>query len=274
MKTFLAALAVLVVVAVAIVSIGYFLSQKTDVESTDVTLSDRTDGGAIKIAHVSDLHYPNGFLSLAELNRLLSEQQPDMIVFTGDIADGDATETDIEHLSTLFSASSTLCPSFLVIGNHEIGSKYLDLFLQTAKTNGVTPLLNEIKTLSVRGKSLALIGLSDGYQLAKKTFPLVPKIDTLPKILLSHRPESLADYASAPDALHPDLVFAGHAHGGIARIGSLSLYAPNQGLFPRYTSGLYKQNATSMVVSRGLGNSGTDFRCFNAYHLPIVTVHL
>ena len=48
-----------------------------------------------------------------------------------------------------------------------------------------------------------------------------------------------------------DLVVAGHAHGGQIRIGNQGLYAPGQGLFPRYTRGLADGR---MIISAGAGN--------------------
>ena len=41
------------------------------------------------------------------------------------------------------------------------------------------------------------------------------------------------------------------------------LVAPNQGLFPKYDAGLYTDGSTSMVVSRGIGNSIIPFRFNN-----------
>ena len=79
-------------------------------------------------------------------------------------------------------------------------------------------------------------------------------------IVLSHRPELFDAYA----ACNPDLVLSGHAHGGQFRLPVIGgLYAPGQGVFPQYDAGLYEQEATSMVVSRGIGNSLFPLRVFN-----------
>jgi predicted MPP superfamily phosphohydrolase len=69
------------------------------------------------------------------------------------------------------------------------------------------------------------------------------------------------------------LVFSGHAHGGQFRIPFLKkgIIAPNQGLFPKYTSGLYSSNnGIQVMVSRGLGNSIIPIRINNRPHLPII----
>ena len=71
-------------------------------------------------------------------------------------------------------------------------------------------------------------------------------------ILLAHRPELFDVYVNSGI----DLVFSGHAHGGqfcLPFIGGL--VAPNQGFFPEYDAGLFNEDNTTMIVSRGVGNS-------------------
>lgn len=79
-------------------------------------------------------------------------------------------------------------------------------------------------------------------------------------ILLSHRPEFFHFYARAGI----DLIYAGHAHGGMIRIpGVGGVLAPHQGFFPRYAEGVIERNDTTMVVSRGLGDGIVPFRINN-----------
>lgn len=79
-------------------------------------------------------------------------------------------------------------------------------------------------------------------------------------ILLSHRPE----YFDLYEEFGADLVFSGHAHGGQIRLPVIGgLAAPGQGFFPKYDDGLYTEGSTSMLVSRGLGNSLFPFRVNN-----------
>ena len=47
------------------------------------------------------------------------------------------------------------------------------------------------------------------------------------------------------------------------------LIAPGQGLFPKYFDGLYQYRTTSMIVSRGIGNSIFPFRVNNQ---PVIVV--
>lgn len=90
------------------------------------------------------------------------------------------------------------------------------------------------------------------------------------KILMCHHPE----YWSLKEPRlenHPiDLVIAGHAHGGQIRIGNKGVYAPNQGFWPKYTSGVHHGKYGKLVISRGLSNPVKVPRLFNPYELVIV----
>lgn len=86
-------------------------------------------------------------------------------------------------------------------------------------------------------------------------------------ILLSHRPELFHLYADH----EVDLALTGHAHGGQFRLPFIGgLVAPNQGLFPKYTSGVFSEGRTKMVVSRGLGNSIIPFRINNRPEIVVI----
>lgn len=72
---------------------------------------------------------------------------------------------------------------------------------------------------------------------------------------------------------HIDIDFTGHAHGGLIRLPLVNgLYAPGQGLFPKYTDGTYNVNDTTLVVSRGVGNSGWTQRFSDPFELVLFTL--
>ena len=86
-------------------------------------------------------------------------------------------------------------------------------------------------------------------------------------ILLSHRPEFFDIYTECGF----DLVLSGHAHGGQFRLPFVGgLIAPGQGFFPEYDSGVYIENGTTMVISRGLGNSRFPIRFNNPPEIVVV----
>ena len=66
----------------------------------------------------------------------------------------------------------------------------------------------------------------------------------------------------------------GHAHGGQMRIPFVGcVIAPQQGFFPKYDYGKYKKDNTTMIVSRGIGNSGFPLRVNNRPDLVLVILN-
>ncbi|HDU1155510.1 TPA: metallophosphoesterase, partial [Listeria monocytogenes] len=79
-------------------------------------------------------------------------------------------------------------------------------------------------------------------------------------ILLAHRPEFWPLYQAYPI----DLVLSGHAHGGQFRLPlTEGLFAPGQGLMPKWTAGIHRAGGKALIVSRGLGNVTKLPRLFN-----------
>ena len=86
-------------------------------------------------------------------------------------------------------------------------------------------------------------------------------------ILLSHKPHYADNYRKSG----VDLVLTGHAHGGQWRLPVVGgVFAPGQGLMPKYTAGMYRLGGTVMCVSRGLANSSFPLRIENKPELVTV----
>ena len=90
------------------------------------------------------------------------------------------------------------------------------------------------------------------------------------KILLAHRPELIELYKK----FSFDLVLSGHSHGGQMRVPFIlnGLYAPNQGLFPKYAGGSYKHNSMIHIVSRGASFNPRLPRVFNPPEIVIIDI--
>ena len=90
-------------------------------------------------------------------------------------------------------------------------------------------------------------------------------------MLLAHRNNR---FSSQYSKLGADLVFSGHAHGGLIRLPFTDgLFSHDWDLFPSNTAGLYEENGSCQFVTRGLGNSGITFRLFNRPEVAMVTLH-
>ena len=141
---------------------------------------------------------------------------------------------------------------------------------------GVCVLEDESAELTRGGQSIRLIGLTDiGFHpgtLEEKKDALRTALSALlPEdefsVTLAHRPELMDVYTEcgAP------LVLSGHAHGGQIRLPGIGgLIAPGQGLFPKYTEGKYEENGTTLVVSRGIGNSVLPLRVNDRPQIVVV----
>lgn len=229
-----------------------------------------------RIAQVSDLHNTEFGKGNEKLLKLLREAQPDIIVLTGDLVDSYHTNLDI---SLRFAQKAVeIAPCYYVTGNHEARISGYDTLKAGLEAAGVTVLENEKIMLEREGEQITLMGVDDPsfltdyltgdseavMQAALKS--LVEETDGY-TVLLSHRPELFETYVDSG----VNLVFSGHAHGGQFRLPWIGgLVAPNQGLFPKYDSGLYTEGSTHMLVSRGLGNSIIPLRFNNRPEILVV----
>lgn len=225
-----------------------------------------------KILQVADLQNKIFGREQEPLLQKIMESAPDVIVLTGDLLD--RNRTDVDAAMQFIRKTVLIAPVYFVSGNHEHQSGAWEELEAALTEEGVKILDNGKSVIQKNGDTITLLGLAD-----KRVNPQYDKVlHTLMKeqedgfhILLSHRPELFQTYV----AEGIDLVFAGHAHGGQIRIPFLKqgVFAPHQGFFPSYTEGMYEQDGTAMVVSRGLGNSTFPFRICNRPELVEVTLH-
>ena len=229
------------------------------------------------IVQISDLHNARFGKDQEKLVALLKAAQPDLIAITGDLID--KRRPGMQNVLRFVERAVAIAPVFYVTGNHEAKSKEFPLLKEALGRLGVTLLLDRTVSIERGGAQIALAGLSDArFVTADKTkFAAVSaeKLSAfLPKegftLLLTHRPELFAVYRAAG----ADLTLCGHAHGGQFRLPLVGgLIAPNQGLFPKYTAGLYREEGKCMVVSRGLGNSSIPIRLNNRPEVVKAVLH-
>lgn len=229
-----------------------------------------------RIAQLSDLHNCQMGKNNEKLISVLRAEAPDIIVITGDMIDSRNAEVDIAL--RLAQELVVIAPCYYVPGNHEARVSEYDSLKAGLIELGVTVLENAKVTIESSGEKMTLAGVVDpsfktdylkGDDTAVMGSILTELLDEEDgyTILLSHRPELFEVYAQHT----VDLVFSGHAHGGQFRIPFVGgLIAPNQGLFPKYDAGIYEQENTTMVVSRGIGNSVIPFRINNRPEIVLV----
>lgn len=230
---------------------------------------------SFKIAVISDLHNAEFGQGNSRLVKLIEEEAPDMIAVTGDLID--SNRTDIGIAAEFINQIRDIAPCYFVTGNHEAwtGAEYQELE-EILLNKGITVLHDEVIRISRGDENIQIAGLDDpafsetassgSGELLKSRLEDM-ELDESFCILLSHRPEFFDLYVSEDI----DLVLSGHAHGGQFRLPGIGgLIAPNQGFFPDYDAGKYTEYGTSMIVSRGLGNSIIPIRLNNNPELVII----
>lgn len=221
-----------------------------------------------KIAQVSDLHNAEFGENNETLIEKIEKENPDIIVITGDTLDYFHTNVDVAV--TFIEQAIKIAPCYYVTGNHEgwIGRLAFSDFEEKLNELGVIVLHNESVLLEQGGEKIALMGIDDPdytFGFSKNLTDMAT--DEYFTVLLSHRPEYFDDYVSNGY----NLILSGHAHGGQFRLPLIGgLLAPDQGWFPKYDSGMHTKENTSMIVSRGVGNSVVPIRFNNPPELIIV----
>lgn len=209
----------------------------------------------ITLAVLADIHARR----VEETLSLVEQNKPDIILIPGDLVDGTTIEKCKKHSNFVEEAITNLnriaqiAPTYYSLGNHE--KQMIETEIKELHRSKAVVVDNRYVNVS---SDLYIGGISSGRNYHDKRASQKPDISFIPefekvsgfKILLSHHPEYYVPFLKDKDI---DLIISGHAHGGQIRIGNQGLFAPGQGLFPKYTSGIHDGK---LVVSRGI--SGTE----------------
>ena len=240
-----------------------------------IKLSFKNLPGAFKgmrMVHISDIH-SGSFQDTRAVNKgidLILKQQPDIIVFTGDLVNDRATE--MEPYQNSFGRLTAPLGVFSTLGNHDYGDYVqwptaqakidnLEALKKVHANMGWRLLMNEHVVLEKNGEKIALLGIENWG--AKARFPKYGKMDlaypgteNIPfKILLSHDP-SHWDAQILPEYSSIDLMLSGHTHG--MQFGLENPYfkwSPVQWMYKQW-AGLYEQGSQKLYVNRGYGFIG------------------
>lgn len=228
----------------------------------------------IRIVQLSDLHLNQFGENNQQLVERIRSLDPDLIAITGDMTI--SQNPSIQPVVDLCRTLVEIAPVYYSWGNHEHG----DIFngFNTAlprelEAAGVTIVDYTTESLTIDGNDLVIGGLCassdtilrDGADYleefcAREEF----------KLFLCHYPdvfeEAMMDYPV-------DLALCGHAHGGLIKLPGIgALYDNEQGFFPKLTQGCSQQCGSTVVISRGLGNSARIPRFNNRPELVVVDI--
>lgn len=237
-----------------------------------------SDFSGFRIVHISDLHNKMFGKNQESLLEKIESLSPDIIVVTGDLID--RRRFDLEKAMIFIDGAVNIAPVYYVSGNHEAWSGKYSQIKDQLLTSGVIILDDSFVEIKKGEAMIKLFGLRDpGFYNSRDANDINEKLEAIIgnwsneedfKILLSHRPELFSSYVIS----NIDLIFAGHAHGGQFRLPFIGpIFAPNQGFFPKLTSGSHNSQSSTMFISRGLGNSIIPIRLFNRPEVLVVTLN-
>ncbi|MBX9137771.1 MULTISPECIES: metallophosphoesterase [unclassified Clostridium] len=275
-------------ILIAIAALGgiFCYYQNNKIVITDIKVKHNINN-KIRIVQISDLHSKEFGKNNNVLYRKIIEQEPDIIVATGDLIDSNMKKLD--EIIEFCSRVNKRVPMYYILGNNEMRCSRLNEIIEKLKANNINVLENQIQTIKIKGNIINILGLAekriDGggefYSKVKSRYALdnneilfknLEKLNGI-KLVLSHYPENF-EYVDefSYNKYKFDIMFSGHAHGGQFILPVLGgIFAPGQGLFPKYYKGVYGEK-NKLVVSRGLGNSGFPLRLFNRPDIVVVDI--
>lgn len=237
-----------------------------------------------RIVQISDFHmgtiarYPDDIRRAVDI---INAQQPDLVAFTGDLVNNEASELDgVEEILAGLKARDGV---FSVLGNHDYGSyrRWPDKRAQAANLAdlkrrqtqmGWHLLLNGHEIIRRGSDSIAVVGVeNDGN-------PPFPALGDLPratqgvgqgvfKLLLSHDPSHWRRRVLPETDIQ--LMLAGHTHAMQFRLGGFS---PSAWIYPEW-GGLYTEDGRGLYVNTGLGSVMIPYR-FGAWpEISVITLH-
>lgn len=224
-----------------------------------------------KIIQISDVH-SGSFSDPSKLQHaidLINEQDPDLVLFTGDMVNNVADE--FKPFIPLFSKIKAKDGKFAVLGNHDYGdyvkwnskdeqNKNLEALIDYQRQAGFDMLRNENRIIEKNGENIYILGVENW---GLKPFPQYGDIDkalenvpqNATKILMSHDPTHF-DYVVKKHPKDIHLTLSGHTHGMQFGLDLKNIkWSPVQYKYPKWAD-LYESEGKMLYVNRGFGVLG------------------
>lgn len=221
-----------------------------------------------RIVQISDVH-SGSFLHPEKLQSaidLINEQQPDLVLFTGDMVNNYAEE--FEPFVPLFSQIKAKDGKYSVLGNHDYGDygqwhsteekqQNIPHLIKLQKQAGFEMLRNEHRHITREGQNLYILGVENW---GEKPFPQYGDLDKASKgiptdavkILMSHDPTHF-DHVVKYHPKNIQLTLSGHTHGMQFGIDLKNVrWSPVQYRYKKWAD-LYESEGKYLYVNRGFG---------------------
>lgn len=247
---------------------GYVNATNPKVSNINIDVNKPLPTGKVRIVMASDIHLGTiiGKKELAKLVNTVNNQNPDLVLFVGDVFDEDITPVVNGNMGNLFEQIKSKYGVYAVTGNHEFFGNYTDK-ISYLKKHKITVLCDTVLTVD----SINIIGRYDRQSIRalghprKSMVELTKNID-LSKftILMDHQPANLNEAVNAGI----DLQLSGHTHNG--QMWPLNYITK---AIYEVSMGYKKKGNTHFYVSPGYGTWGPRIRLGNRPEIVVITVN-
>ena len=231
----------------------------TQIEPNDIEITQIEPGlprlhhafDGYRIVQISDIHMGTWMTRerLEHVVALVNEQQPELIVITGDFVTTDPIEPYADSLIHPLRKLNAPDGVVAVLGNHDHWTNH-EMVRRILSQSEITDLSNQVMTLGREGAQLHIAGVDDYWE---RKADLKAVLEQLPEegaaVLLAHEPD-YADISTKTGRF--DLQLSGHSHGGQV---ILPLLGPPR--LPRYGKkyplGQYLVDNMIQYTNRGVG---------------------
>lgn len=215
----------------------------------------------IKIVQISDLHIKEDFTyrNLEEVVDKVNQQNPDILVFTGDLYDNYAKYNDDAQIILELQKMSAKYHKIAIWGNRDCGggaSRHYESIMESA---GFTVLENESMEVTIENnKKILFTGIDDSLLGVPEMPDFNNEKEAAYKIFLTHEPDAI----DAFDTSYYDITLSGHSHGGQINIPFLSfineMAINSSSLSSKYSGGMYtfsEKSNQKLYVNTGIGTT-------------------
>lgn len=274
---FAAAFAVICIcLAAAVWDSNRFVTVTYDIKSDKITKPCR-------LVLLADLHNKSFGKGNKRLLTAIDEVSPDGILVAGDMLTA-IRGADYSHALALMEKLSAKYRVYYGMGNHEyrLGLYPDDYpgmyegYMSGLKGAGIEPLINGTAYLPECNIAVCGAQIDRAFYRHFRRKPMettyLPKLLGTPdrnmfQLLIAHNPVYFDAYAE----WGADLVVSGHVHGGIVRLPVFGgVLSPAITLFPKYDGGMFTENESTMILSRGLSSHTPPVRIFNPGELIVI----
>ncbi len=239
--------------------VGYTLFEPYWLKVTTIPLASADippgfDG--VKIVFLTDIHYRRITAShLQKVVNIVNALQPDIVLFGGDYY-----QWKTKYIESCFAELAKInapLGKFGVFGNHDDWKDFLTIATPARLRAGIQPLDNQAFWVTKGSDRIKIGGVGDWLESSQDLRPTVQDAteDDF-ALLVSHNPE----YAESIRTRKVDLVLSGHTHGGQMTLFGLWAPAPFMHYGLKYKRGLVHAPYTDVLISNGIGTSGTPVR--------------